>query len=63
MVCLSDVGACKKIVDGKIKIKNGSSILRITENSLIFADDVAIEADIIVLATGYVSLRVAQIVC
>lgn len=48
----TDVGACQKIIDGKIKVKNGSSIIRIAEHSVHFADNSKLEADIIILATG-----------
>ncbi|KAL7008598.1 hypothetical protein EMMF5_001860 [Cystobasidiomycetes sp. EMM_F5] len=47
----------KLIADGKIKVKQGQEIKRITENGIEFADGDFREADIIVLATGYGSMR------
>ena len=49
-----DVGACQKIVDGKIKLKSGSEIERYTEKGLRFKDGSEVEADVILYATGYV---------
>ncbi|KAG1829642.1 hypothetical protein EV424DRAFT_408890 [Suillus variegatus] len=48
-----DTGASKSIIDGNIKIKNGSAIESFTENGLRFADGTELQADIIVFATGY----------
>ncbi|KAG2097526.1 uncharacterized protein F5147DRAFT_816517 [Suillus discolor] len=48
-----DTGASKSIIDGDIKIKNGSAIESFTENGLRFADGTELQADIIVFATGY----------
>ncbi|KAG1735979.1 hypothetical protein EDB19DRAFT_1830067 [Suillus lakei] len=49
-----DTGASKSIIDGGIKIKNGSAIESYTENGLRFAGGTELQADIIVFATGYV---------
>lgn len=43
-----DVGASKLIADGKIKIKQGQEVDRLTEKGIKFADGVELEADIIV---------------
>ena len=51
-VCL-DVGACQKIIDGKIKIKNDSPIERLTKTGIRFQNGSEIEADVIMCATGY----------
>jgi len=51
-----DVGASQLIADGKIKVKN-AAIDRFTETGLRFADGSELEADIVVLATGYVNMR------
>ncbi|GAA5931049.1 flavin-containing monooxygenase [Sporobolomyces koalae] len=51
------VGAEEMIADGKIKIKQGVEIEKLTENGVLFKDGVHIEADIVVLATGYQSQR------
>jgi len=52
-----DVGCSKLIADGKIKVKQGQEIKRFTENGIEFADGDFREADIVVLATGYGSMR------
>lgn len=54
-----DVGACQKIIDGKIKLKNGTEIERYTPKGLRFKDGSEIEADVILFATGcvYLSIR------
>ena len=51
-VCL-DVGACQKIIDGRIKIKNDSPIERLTKTGIRFQNGSEIEADVIMCATGY----------
>ncbi|KAG1720493.1 hypothetical protein EDB19DRAFT_1776869 [Suillus lakei] len=48
-----DTRASKSIIDGGIKIKNGSAIESYTENGLRFADGTELQADVIVFATGY----------
>lgn len=52
-----DVGASQLIIDGKIKLKSGSEIEKITENAVVLADGAELEADLIVLATGYGSMN------
>ncbi|OAX78966.1 hypothetical protein ACJ72_06720 [Emergomyces africanus] len=53
-----DVGTSAKVVQGLIKVKSGSLITSYTKNGLMFEDGCELEADIIVLATGYeMSLR------
>lgn len=52
-----DVGASQLIVDGKIKIKQGQEITEVLPNGLKFADGSSLEADEIVLATGYENMR------
>lgn len=47
-----DTGTSKHIIDGDIKIKNGSAIERFTEKGLKFADGTELEADIVVFSTG-----------
>ncbi|MCP4768950.1 MAG: NAD(P)/FAD-dependent oxidoreductase [Gammaproteobacteria bacterium] len=58
-----DVGASELIANGDIKLKTGQAE-RITENSVVLADGSEIEADLIVLATGYSSMNgwVAQLI-
>lgn len=48
-----DIEMGKKIIDGSIKIKSGSEIVRYTDNGLAFGDGTELEADFIVLATGH----------
>ncbi|KAI0697467.1 FAD/NAD(P)-binding domain-containing protein [Cytidiella melzeri] len=52
-----DVGACQKIIDGKIKIKNKTEIERYTPRGLKFKDGSEIEADVILFATGFDDYR------
>ncbi|KAK4051477.1 hypothetical protein OIO90_004691 [Microbotryomycetes sp. JL221] len=52
-----DVGASQMIADGKIKLKQGVEVEKLTEKGILFQDGEEIEADIIVLATGYTSQR------
>lgn len=52
-----DVGCSQLIADGKIKVKQGQEIKKIHPNGIEFADGDFREADIIVLATGYGSMR------
>ncbi|TDL17769.1 FAD/NAD(P)-binding domain-containing protein, partial [Rickenella mellea] len=48
-----DVGCSALIADGKVHVKPGQEISKITEKSVVFADGEEIEADAIVWATGY----------
>lgn len=41
------------IIDGKIKLKSGSSIKRFTETGAEFEDGSKLDADVFVFATGY----------
>jgi putative flavoprotein involved in K+ transport len=52
-----DVGASQLIIDGKIKLKAGSEVREITENSVILEDGTELPADVIVYATGYGSMN------
>lgn len=52
-----DVGACDLVADGKIKLKSGSNVKEITENSVILEDGTELPADLIVYATGYGSMN------
>lgn len=52
-----DVGASKLIVDGKIRVKQGQEITQILPNGIEFADGTSLEADEIILATGYDNMR------
>ncbi|KAF2092761.1 putative flavin-containing monooxygenase YUCCA3 [Rhizodiscina lignyota] len=53
-----DVGATQLIIDGKIKVvQSPDGIKGFTENSLVLADGRELEADVVVLATGYDNMR------
>jgi putative flavoprotein involved in K+ transport len=52
-----DVGASQLIIDGEIKLKAGSDVREITENSVILEDGTELPADLIVYATGYGSMN------
>jgi putative flavoprotein involved in K+ transport len=51
-----DIGCSQLIIDGRVKVRT-EEIERITPTGIRFADGSEIEADIIVLATGYHDLR------
>lgn len=48
-----DVGASAMIADGRIALKTGTEISRITESGVEFADGSHLDADIIIYATGF----------
>ncbi|KAI0074816.1 FAD/NAD(P)-binding domain-containing protein [Panus rudis PR-1116 ss-1] len=48
-----DAGACQKIIDGKIKVKNGSQIEKFTKTGLRLEDGTELDADIVLYATGF----------
>ena len=50
------MGCSGLIVDGKIKVKP-SGVERFTETGLQFTDGSTLDADIVVLATGYANMR------
>lgn len=52
-----DVGGSQLIAEGKIKVKQGQEISEVLPNGLRFADGSELEADEIVLATGYQNMR------
>ncbi|KAK1255675.1 hypothetical protein MKX07_007934, partial [Trichoderma sp. CBMAI-0711] len=52
-----DVGASQLIIDGKIKIKSGQEVAEILPHGLRLADGTELEADEIILATGYGNMR------
>ncbi len=52
-----DVGASQLIADGKITIKQGVEIGRLTPTGVEFTDGTELAADIVVLATGYENMR------
>ena len=52
-----DVGASKLIADGTIKVKQGQEISEVLPHGLRFQDGSELQADEVVLATGYQSMR------
>ncbi|MDQ1505998.1 MAG: hypothetical protein QOD57_3725 [Actinomycetota bacterium] len=52
-----DVGASRLIADGKIGIKQGVEIDRFTKTGVVFSDGTSLDADVVVLATGYQNMR------
>lgn len=52
-----DVGASQLIIDGKIKVKQGQDIDAVLPYGLRFADGSELQADEVVFATGYQSMR------
>jgi len=52
-----NIGASDLIVAGEIKLKSGVGIRHLTEKQVIFSDDSSLDADIVVLATGYRPLQ------
>ncbi|SJL00892.1 related to monooxygenase [Armillaria ostoyae] len=56
-----DVGASNLIAEKKIKIKQGHEISNFTQDSLVFDDGTELEADIVVLATGYQNMKTTAI--
>lgn len=45
------------IAEGKIKIKQGVEVTKLTKDGVLFADGTELKADLIVLATGYDTQR------
>ena len=54
-----NIGASDLIVAGKIKLKAGVDIKRLAARKIVFTDDSTVNADVIVLATGYKPLQEA----
>jgi cation diffusion facilitator CzcD-associated flavoprotein CzcO len=52
-----NVGASELIIEGKIKLKAGVQIERLTRRAVIFSDGSKLETDVLVLATGYEPLQ------
>ena len=52
-----DVGACDLVADGRIKLKSGVDVERLTETSVILTDGSALQADLVVYATGFSSMN------
>jgi putative flavoprotein involved in K+ transport len=52
-----DVGASELVANGDIKLRSGVSIAEIRPHSVVLTDGTELEADLIVLATGYGSMN------
>jgi cation diffusion facilitator CzcD-associated flavoprotein CzcO len=52
-----NIGASDLIIEGKIKLKAGVDIERLEPKRVVFSDSTSLQADIVVLATGYKSLQ------
>lgn len=52
-----DVGASQLIADGRIGLKQGVEVERLTADGVVFADGTFLPADVIVMATGYGNMR------
>lgn len=52
-----DVGASELVANGSIKLKSGSDVQELTENSVILKDGTELPADLVVYATGYGSMN------
>jgi putative flavoprotein involved in K+ transport len=52
-----DVGCSSLIVDGKVKVKSGVGIDRFTRRGVRLSDGTDLDADLVVLATGYSDMR------
>ena len=51
-----DVGASQMVIDGRIKLKQGT-IQRLSQNSVLLSDETELPADLVVCATGYGSMN------
>ncbi|KAL8792661.1 MAG: hypothetical protein Q9195_004721 [Heterodermia aff. obscurata] len=52
-----DVGASKLVVDGKIKIKQGSGVKAVKAHGVLLEDGSELEADEVIFATGYQNMK------
>ncbi len=52
-----EVGASELIADGRIKLKSGVEVERLTEDSVVLNDGTELKADLVVYATGYGSMN------
>ena len=52
-----DVGACDLVADGRIKLKSGVNVARLTENAVVLTDGTELPADLVVYATGFSSMN------
>ncbi len=52
-----EVGASELVADGRIKLKSGVEVERLTEDSVVLNDGTELKADLVVYATGYGSMN------
>ncbi len=52
-----DVGASELIADGRVKLRSGVDIVRLTQDAVVLSDGSEVPADLIVYATGYGSMN------
>lgn len=52
-----DVGASQLIIDGSVKLRSGVEITEIKPDSVVLSDGSELDADLVVLATGYGSMN------
>ncbi|KAL0574756.1 hypothetical protein V5O48_007202 [Marasmius crinis-equi] len=52
-----DVGCAQLIIDGKVKVKSGVEVERMTGENVIFTDGSSMPADVVIFATGYENMR------
>jgi putative flavoprotein involved in K+ transport len=52
-----DVGASQLIIDGKIKLKSGSDVAKLTKDNVVLKDGTKLKADVVIYATGYGSMN------
>ncbi len=52
-----NVGASELLIEGKIKLKSGVQIERLTKKAVVLSDGSSLLADVVVLATGYEPLQ------
>ncbi|KIK51610.1 hypothetical protein GYMLUDRAFT_391868 [Collybiopsis luxurians FD-317 M1] len=52
-----DIGCGEKIISGQIQVKSGVLIQKFTNNSVVFEDGSSVEADVVILATGYQNMN------
>ena len=52
-----DVGASQLIIDGRIALKSGAEVARLTETAVVLEDGSELPADLVVYATGYGSMN------
>ena len=50
MLLVIDVGCAPLIIEGRVKVKQGNGISKLTENAIVFDDGSVLEADAIVFA-------------